>query len=400
MIRFTTLCLYLVVTTFGLPITINGINGISSVLADEGQPIAVIVEPEGCAIETMGGFRIAIDSTQDSRISIGELSNFQTTAFQPAHELITKSDEQTSWHLSRQFNQLKSTCQQAIFTEPLAGNVVLIHQRKHSPNGQLTTRIEADGVVILNLGLNSIQNIPLPGDAECDVLVATHCVGVDNESVKRLVEKLRPQIVLIAASNESVSNEAIVTLEDRNVVAVSAKEERKTTRWIKISNRPWTMPDSEMGQLFRTKEASSAQSRAVFAELSVDQMNFVPSDGSHTPRWNTEHMMGRELLFFSQIYHHVDPSIPVMNLNPKQMPEDYVAAHPDWTGHEEALLTLQVEAFSRRFAYLMEALPLDEKTQGSKMWSPRGLLEQMERHYKQHTDNVRKKMNLKNWPTK
>ena len=109
-------------------------------------------------------------------------------------------------------------------------------------------------------------------------------------------------------------------------------------------------------------------------------------------------MMGRELLFFSQIYHSIDPEIPVMNLNPKQMPKDYVAANPDWSGHEEALLTLQVEAFTRRFAYYLKDLPLDKKTEGSKMWSPRGLLKQMERHYKQHTENVKKKMKLENWP--
>ena len=159
------------------------------------------------------------------------------------------------------------------------------------------------------------------------------------------------------------------------------------------------MPKPELSELFARKENSSAQSRAVFAELSVDQMNFVPGNGSHTPRWNTEHMMGRELLFFSQIYHSIDPMIPVMNLNPKQMPKDYVAAHSDWNGHEEALLTLQVEAFSRRFAYLLEGLPLDEKPKGSKMWSPRGLLKQMDRHYHEHTENVKKKMQLENWPT-
>ena len=83
----------------------------------------------------------------------------------------------------------------------------------------------------------------------------------------------------------------------------------------------------ELGDLFARKEAASRKAQALFSTLSVDQMNHRPSDGTHTPRWNAEHMMGRELGFFSAIYSKIDPSVPALDLNPAQMPEDYVAAH-------------------------------------------------------------------------
>ncbi|WP_146580536.1 hypothetical protein [Neorhodopirellula pilleata] len=66
-------------------------------------------------------------------------------------------------------------------------------------------------------------------------------------------------------------------------------------------------------------------------------MSFRPSDGTHTPRWNAEHMAGRQLLFFSQIYHALDSRIPVVDRNPQQMPADYEARNLIWSGKEEAL---------------------------------------------------------------
>ena len=87
-----------------------------------------------------------------------------------------------------------------------------------------------------------------------------------------------------------------------------------------------------------------------------------------------------------------------MNLNPAQMPDKYKFAHPDWTGEEEARQTQRVEAFTRRFAYLLDGMDLDERPKGSRSWSPKKLLTVMERHYKEHTDNVVDKMKLKGWP--
>ena len=108
--------------------------------------------------------------------------------------------------------------------------------------------------------------------------------------------------------------------------------------------------------------------------------------------------MGRELLFFSQIFHAMDPMIPVMDLNPKQMPPDYQAKHSDWDGKEEARQMERVTAFTNRFTYLLRDLPLDDRAPGSR-WTLRGLLRQMDRHYSEHTSNVVKKFDLPDWPS-
>jgi hypothetical protein len=109
-------------------------------------------------------------------------------------------------------------------------------------------------------------------------------------------------------------------------------------------------------------------------------------------------MMGRELGFFSEIYAELDPELVKIDLNPAQMPPDYVAAHPDWTGAEEARQFERVSEFTRRFSYLLADLELDEQAPGSR-WILPGLLEQMERHYGEHTANVKKKFELPDWPT-
>ena len=82
------------------------------------------------------------------------------------------------------------------------------------------------------------------------------------------------------------------------------------------------------------------------------------------------------------------------------MPKDYTFAHSDWSGAEEAAQMMRVEAFTRRFAYLLDGMDLDKKASGSKFWTPRKLLKQMERHYNEHSANVVKKMDLDGWPAK
>ena len=184
-----------------------------------------------------------------------------------------------------------------------------------------------------------------------------------------------------------------------NTLAASAAEPKNVAqpKVVVLNQRPWEMP-KEVEQLFARKETASRASQAVFAKLSANQMNFQPGNGTHTPRWNAEHMMGRELGFFSEIYAQRDTAVAFIDLNPKQMPPDYVAAHPNWTGEEESRQIERVTAFSRRFGYLLDGLDLDERAPGSR-WTPRGLLKQMERHYNGHTANVKKKFELPDWPT-
>ena len=187
-----------------------------------------------------------------------------------------------------------------------------------------------------------------------------------------------------------------VRVVPHNSTAVAAAADGPPTL-IALGDTPYEM-SGELAALFKAKEAACEASREVFAPLSAAQMNFRPADGSHTPRWNAEHMRGRELLFFSQIYNALDPAVPVMNTNPAQMPPDYEAAHPDWSGQREAEEMRRVEAFTRRHAYLLDGLDLDKKAPGSRFWTPRGLLKQMDRHYAQHTANVKKKFEAADWP--
>lgn len=151
-------------------------------------------------------------------------------------------------------------------------------------------------------------------------------------------------------------------------------------------------------ELFDRMEAANRRSQDVFRKLSTAQMNFEPSNGTHTPRWNAEHMAGRQLLFFSQIYHALDPRIPVFDWNPAQMPPDYEARHPEWSGKEEARAMQRVDDFCRRNAYLLEGTALDGKPPATNWPSLRALLLQMEQHYDEHTANVVKKFELPDWP--
>lgn len=162
-------------------------------------------------------------------------------------------------------------------------------------------------------------------------------------------------------------------------------------------NEPPPVPE-HLKLLFEKMEAANRRSQDVFRELSVKQMNFRPSNGTHTPRWNAEHMAGRQLLFFSQIYHALDPEIPVIDRNPRQMPNEYEPRESNWSGKQEARYMQRVDDFCRRYAYLLKDQPLKAKPPASRWPSMEALLQQMERHYDEHTANVKKKFELPDWP--
>lgn len=228
-----------------------------------------------------------------------------------------------------------------------------------------------------------------------------------DEGTMLLLKSVKPKKVLLnridvanQGSLDSIRNqfdsEQVIVHLNHNTVALSHSATEHPTEFVIVANKPWDMPD-ELGKLFVSMEKANSDSQRVFAKLSANQLNFKPVNGTHTPRWNAEHMMGRQLLFFSQIYHAKDPAIPVMDLNPKQMPPDYVFAHPDWSGQEEAGQMQRVSEFTRRFAYLLDGIDLDNKAPGSR-WTLRGLLKQMDRHYGEHTANTVKKFDLPGWP--
>lgn len=158
-------------------------------------------------------------------------------------------------------------------------------------------------------------------------------------------------------------------------------------------------PSGELSELLEKMAKASEASREVFEPLTAEQMNWRPPNGTHTPRWNAEHMAATQLLFFSQIYAEIDPDHhkPV-RIGPKQRPDEYAAAHPEWTGEEQAEQMEQIADYVAGFAYLLDGVPLDEPAPGSR-WTPRRLLVQMQRHYDEHTANVKKKFELPEWPS-
>lgn len=300
--------------------------------------------------------------------------------------------------------------------------------------------IMVDGVHILHagdLGQSKLTDDQLQEIGNVDVLLLP--VGgvytIDGDQAWKIVNQVEPRIVVpihyktdklniplepVDKFATNVPNLWQISRLQHNTLAVSASPDKDPVvkgRTVILDYKPW-QPTGELAALLGKMDAACRASQAVFAPLTAEQLNWRPPDGTHTPRWNAEHMMGRQLGFFSQIYaaianqpSSVPPNIRVdeetikehytifthIDLNPKQMPDDYAPAHPDWDGAEEARGMQRANAYVRRFAYLLDGLDLDAKAPGS-FWTPRRLLKQMDRHFGEHTANVEKKFELDGWP--
>lgn len=279
--------------------------------------------------------------------------------------------------------------------------------------------IEADGVRILHagdLGQSTLieQQLAAIGDLDILLLPVGGVYTIDGQQAAEIVSQLNPRYVVpihyktddlriglepidgfLAALPDSIEQRETVG----NTLAVSARRNGSTAGTVAtLDSRPWSM-SAELAELIDSKERASAASQEVFRALSINQLNHRPSNGTHTPRWNAEHMMGMEMLFFSSIFSHLDPEIERIEIQPQQMPDDYVFGHPDWSGSEEARQMQRVQNFTRRFSYLLKGIDLDTRPEGSP-WTLRGLLRQMHNHYGEHTGNVKKKFDLPDWPGK
>ncbi|TWU49358.1 DinB family protein [Rubripirellula reticaptiva] len=295
------------------------------------------------------------------------------------------------------------------------GDTIDVQQVKLGDNSAFAVQLNASGAQITIIPASSMDQ-PWHGDfpeslaANLLVLGGDSAKSLMSPQTKRLVTHLDPPQILLSdvdpqsetfsAISEWLLSESQSRRISHNTLAISAKRDDAPARQvIAMTDQAWPMP-ADLNELFTAMEKSCKASQEVFAELSAEQMNFEPSNGTHTPRWNAEHMMGRQLKFFSEIYHAVDPAIPVMDLNPKQMPPDYRAAHPDWDGAEEARQMERVSQFCRRFAYLLDGISPDQKAPASRWPSLAALLKQMDRHYDEHTANTVQKFSLPDWPAK
>ncbi len=374
-------------------------------MAEIGDPVAIRHLPGGgFAIESMWNLSVVISASEfetDQRAGVDVLLSGvrpdETAKSNDRFRIRSDSARRIDYVLDRPANQAKPAWEPYSESTEASGNAI----RVRTFGDSALVVVDADGVRI-SYRPHSDDSARLAKDAQeavegTDVMILT-TAGSTADLIKEVEPRsslLNPRIVIIGVSEDESLNGSAVAGNTVVVAAVDAAEstDRQT---IVLSSKPLELP-AEVSVLMDKKEAACEASQQVFAKLSVKQMNFRPSDGSHTPRWNAEHMMGRELLFFSQIFHALDPTIAVMDLNPKQMPPDYVARHADWTGEEEARQMERVSEFTRRYAYLIKDLPLDEKAPASG-WTPRGLLRQMERHYSEHTANVKKKFLHDDWP--
>lgn len=379
----------------------------SACVAEEDTPVAIRAWPDGgITIETMWGLQAgmglseevksSLDREIDLDISEMELGTAQAISRTPNAKEIKTAEGSIDFNNAKAISAVRAPLAESgeenadspkatiVFT----GLNLFINLNEVSSD-QFLQALEIDSV---KKGLTDLET----KFGNSPVVIASHD-SHDAAFCEKVIELLQPRLLIV---NEKVKRigEADVESISHNTVAVSRLvPDAKKPRFVSLSTTPYKMSD-ELAAMFEAKETASAKSQAMFAKLSVAQMNFKPENGSHTPRWNAEHMMGRELLFFSQIYHTVDPSIPVMDLNPKQMPKDYKFAHADWNGTEEALQMQRVQSFTRRFAYLLDGMELGARAKGSRWPSLRALLKQMDRHYGEHSANVIKKMELDNWP--
>lgn len=377
--------------------------------ANDGEPVAVIRLPDGgIAIESMWNLSVTIDAKPDSAddsSQTGTVSTDGVDIFRQENSVDQTQDPDSKppkrFRVSLAMNDSldmlldrPANTPNPTWRSPRESNSVSPNSVHVQCHDNIIT-VTVDAVKIAHIAKNVISDKAKQMLKNCDVMVydgptsgAAGMVALaESNAVKTLILK-------------SVHDKSAVRSINNNTLIVCASKEPASTTTQTIALLPTKLElHNELEDLFQRKERACQASQKVFAGLSTAQMNFRPSNGSHTPRWNTEHMMGRELLFFSQIYHAIDSQIPVMDLNPKQMPPDYLANHADWTGAEEAKQMERVSAFTRRFAYLLNGLPLDKKPRGSG-WTPKRLFLQMERHYGEHTANVKKKFELPDWPAK
>ena len=168
-----------------------------------------------------------------------------------------------------------------------------------------SVRVICDGVHVVVMD-DSAEPITAGDQPQADVVVPLDWKSADAPAA---TVAWKPRLVVITADMSS-DREAIeafkkaiggndsVSVQVGNTIAVSASDQQvEKPNVVVLSSSPWKM-NAELEQEFNAMEAACSESQEVFAKLSTNQMNFKPSNGTHTPRWNTEHMMGRQLSSF------------------------------------------------------------------------------------------------------
>lgn len=231
----------------------------------------------------------------------------------------------------------------------------------------------------------------LIGRAEARLVVPIGGESFAEGAPREALEKLRRALPDGAELASQVGNTSPVT-RDRGPTAGAP-------RVLVLRPEPW-QPPRELANLVERLSVAAGEVGRLFAPLTVEQMNFRPPDGTHTPRWNVEHLASTELYFLTNIYSNRTDLIGPIPLFPQQMPEDYQPRHADWTGAEEARRIGRVRSLVDRYLYLLDGVPLDDLPEGAPQFaeSLRGVFDVLAGHYREHAAHVRQKMDLPGWP--
>lgn len=372
--------------------------GVPSIaIAADGEPVAMQVWPGGVVtVESHWGLRVVVNAWGADAETVAGASRQSSTASVSgkASQTIT-TDQSASRVLSRPVNE----SDEVWAVSNWSGNTLAADQMGVEVVADRLVRVQVDGVNLV-IATDAAQASDIADLGVIDALVV-RSVDTLPSDVPRSIRMIVPVMMSEEAWGQATAGQPDddIRQQSHNTLAFVATDADagESPVMMRVDDKPWSMP-ADLDEMFLAMEAACSQSQTVFAPLSVDQMNFRPANGSHTPRWNAEHMMAVQLRFFSTIYHTVDETIPVMSPSPRQMPDDYQPAHPNWTGAEEARQMKRVSDFCRRFAYLLDGVSLDEKAPGSRWPTLRALLAQMDRHYSEHTANVVKKFELAGWP--
>lgn len=280
--------------------------------------------------------------------------------------------------------------------------------------------IETDGIRILHCGDlgHVLTDEQARGLDRIDLLIIP--VGgaytIDADAALQAVRQIRPRRVLPIHYNTGVGRFPLARVDP---FVEKAKQAGMTVRTVKGNTIAVARPSPDAAAtghpevivtdyrplplpppLAKALADVAAARRELIDRLgmvSAAQLDHKPSDGTHTIRWNFEHTTGRDLQFFSQIYHALDPAIPVLNWNPAQMPPDHKPLHPEWNTAEMVRHVQRVGAFVDRFSYLLADVPMDQKIEGTR-FSVKSLTDLMVRHYRDHTTKALRKFDLPDWP--
>ncbi len=282
--------------------------------------------------------------------------------------------------------------------------------------------IEADGVRILHCGdlghALTPEQLKAVGPVDVLILPVGGTFTVDAAGALEVAGQIKPRRFIWAihykagssalplATADDFANEArraglLVRRVRGNAVAVTAlpPDQKPPIGSPVVIVSDWTpvRPSAGLERSLLTLRNDRQELIDKLGNVSKTQLDWKPSDGTHTIRWNFEHTTARELGLFSQIYHALDPEIPVINWNPAQMPPDFKPRRPDWDTHEMVRHVRRVGAFTERFSYLLADTPPTMRIEGTR-FSMDYVTNLILGHYENHTTKAVKKFRLADWP--